>query len=383
MLNKNSIAFLEQQKNNRKFIAIYCAGQHGVLFSEILKACGLEIDVFLDSNKSKWGHEIIDGIYCVEPYSIVNRDDYFIIICINAVLYQEVYQTVCGMGFRNVVSFNEILDDIIRNNAPIYFELIKQYQFKPRVELFYTPGANREIPCNYGRSYKSEKIAVYTGIFGDYDKICEPQAFPDNIDYYFISDKKPKNIGVFQWIDAKKVIPEQIVSPIKKNRFIKMHPHLLFPDYNYSIYIDGNVIVKKDITFFVKDSISGISAFMHPKRNCIYYEAITVVNFRRVAADDVCEQMKRYLEQGMPLHYGMAEMPVIAREHNKSICIKIMEEWWKEFSNGTQRDQLSFMYVMWKNRMTLKDIASLGNDAHESDAIKFQKHLSESKLLSK
>ena len=60
-----------------------------------------------------------------------------------------------------------------------------------------------------------------------------------------------------------------------------------------------------------------------------------------------------------------------------------MEEWWKEFSNGTQRDQLSFMYVMWKNRMTLKDIASLGNDAHESDAIKFQKHLSESKLLSK
>ena len=30
------------------------------------------------------------------------------------------------------------------------------------------------------------------------------------------------------------------ISTVKKQRFLKMHPHLLFKDYDLSIYIDGS-----------------------------------------------------------------------------------------------------------------------------------------------
>lgn len=373
---------LRIEKSKGKRICIYCAGTHGILFSDILRMCGIEIDYFLDSSSDKWDKEISNGIYCRNPYGVMNKEEYMILICIAPLYYRGIEEKARRIGFRNIVDFIDILDDIILHNHNLYFSLIKLYQKLPPAEVFYTPSANKNA-CVDSRSYnKPDRIAVYTAIFGNYDNICEPEVIPENIDYYLVSDQKPEKTDALQWIDAKTIIPSNIESPIKRNRYIKMHPHILFPQYKYSIYIDGNIVVKKDISEFIKENTSGIAAFMHPKRDCIYYEAITIANFRRIVAEDACTQMKRYLEEGMPLHYGMPEMPVIAREHHKPICIKIMEDWWEEFHTGAQRDQLSFMYAMWKNGMTLTDMSSLGDDAHRNNKIKFRSHFCESKLLS-
>jgi len=68
----------------------------------------------------------------------------------------------------------------------------------------------------------------------------------------------------------------------------------------------------------------------------------------------------------------------MARSHMKPECIKIMEDWWNEFDNVSQRDQLSFMYVMWKNGMGLSDITSLGSDVRKCEKLKYHKHCSDS-----
>ena len=73
-----------------------------------------------------------------------------------------------------------------------------------------------------------------------------------------------------------------------------------------------------------------------------------MANYKRVKKYELLTQINRYLNEGFPLHYGMTEMPVIARFHNEPLCKKIMEEWWEEFNHTALRDQLSFMYVMWK-----------------------------------
>ena len=116
-------------------------------------------------------------------------------------------------------------------------------------------------------------------------------------------------------------------------------------------------------------------------RECLFYEAINIVNFKRVAAEDVCRQMERYIKEGMPVRYGMPEMMVIAREHRNPICIKIMEDWWHEFDTESQRDQLSFMYVMWKNGMSLHDIASLGRNSRECHKISIKEHHKDSFMI--
>lgn len=378
---KTGIGYLLQRQQDGGRVAVYCAGLHGALFSEILKQAGIAIDAFFDGDSGKWGREIAGGVRCLNPHAISDKGAYEILICIAPAHYRETEQCVRNMGFKNIVSLNDVFDDIILTNPSLYLDLIRQSQSMPPSEMFYTPGANGNAFC--GSSAKlgaSERIAAYTCIFGDYDALCLPQVFPENVDYYLVSDRRPENIGLFKWVDAKAVVPPGIETPVKRNRYIKMHPHLLFPEYRYSIYLDGNVAVEQDISAFIKSSKSGIAAFMHAERDCIFYEAITVVNFRRAVADGVCGQMQRYLEEGMPLHYGLAEMPVIAREHHKPACVKVMEDWWKEFDAGAQRDQLSFMYAMWKNGMALADMASLGSDVHKDERISMRPHFRDGRV---
>ena len=160
-----------------------------------------------------------------------------------------------------------------------------------------------------------------------------------------------------------------------------MNPHLFLSEYEYSIYLDGNVVLNDDVPEFEMDSRSGISVFMHPMRECIYYEALSIVNFKRVDVDDVCKQIKKYMDEGMPLRYGLAEMPVIARFHNREECIAVMNIWWNEFESGAQRDQLSFMYAMWKNHLTAEDLGCLGYDVRKYKKINFFEHVRESRNI--
>lgn len=377
------IKTLQAWKKQGKKIAIYCAGRHGTILFEILKKCSISADCFLDSNQYKWGQKIVDDCICVNPHQIEDKDNYIVFICIALAYYEKICNQVSFIGYHNIANLNDLTDDIIINNSSLYLDLIEWFQHFPPSEFFYTPKSNsNNIPVNTVLNTSHFKIAVYTGTFGGYDDMCKPEVHPDNIDYYYISDKKPEDIYPYRWIDAKKIIPPDISSPIKRNRYIKMHPHIFFPDYEYSIYVDGNIKIKGDLSCFIPSKKLGISVFMHPNRDCLFYEGITIVNFRRVTAADVCKQMKRYLNEGMPLHYGLAAMGIIARKHAEPTCIKIMEEWWNEFNQGAQRDQLSFMYIMWKNGLNITDICSLGSNYCKNPLIEMKKHNTESQAIS-
>lgn len=373
---------LKAWKRSGKKIALYCAGLHGQLFLLVLKLLGIEADFFLDNDKGKWNTKI-DGIACYEPAAWAGREDILVFICVALEHYYEVLESAKQNGIVHIAECSDIFDDLIINYQETYLELIEKFSVIRNANIFYSLSANKYAAgSDHMQKSVCGRIAVYTGIFGSYDSICRPQVCPADIDYYFVSDERPAIVAPFRWIDAKTVIPGRITSSIKRNRYIKMHPHIIFPDYEYSIYIDGNITITADISGFVHHNKSGISTFMLPWRECIYYEALATVNDRRVVANDVCRQMKKYLDEGMPAHYGLPEMPVIAREHVKPQCIKVMEDWWKEFDAGAQRDQLSFMYAMWKNGLKLTDITSLGADVRKSSYLFKKAHFAKSKNIS-
>jgi len=293
---------LKAWQGEGKKVAIFGAGCFGKYAADILARCGVIADCFVDNNPDKWGHGIYRDIICLEPQVLAHKDEYITFICINLERYDEIEKSARNSGIIYIASFGDVIDDIIINRTEVYMELIHEFANLPYAEFFYTRNPNRwaEESCQRNRIV-ADKIAVYTGIFGDYDNVYTPKRCPKNIDYYFISDECPNGINPFCWIDAKKIIPDNIKSPIKRNRYIKMHPHRFFPQYKYSIYIDGNFEILEDISSFIHINNSGISVFMHPRRECIFYEGITIVNFRRVVVDDVCKQMGRYLQEGMPL----------------------------------------------------------------------------------
>lgn len=199
-------------------------------------------------------------------------------------------------------------------------------------------------------SMENNKKVVYTCITGDYDKLIEPSYLSDGFDYICFTDNKTLKSDVWQI----KPLPKETegLSQVKKQRFVKINPHLLLKEYDISIWVDGNVTLKGNLNEFVSETLKDrISVYVpkHPQRNCIYREAKAVLAMKKDKPEIVNKQLERYKKEGFPSSFGLLQSNIMLRRHNNPECIKLMETWWKELKSGSHRDQLSFNYALWKD----------------------------------
>jgi len=212
---------------------------------------------------------------------------------------------------------------------------------------------------------KDIKIAVYTGIFGNYDAVKEPIFIKSNIDYYIFTEG-PVNSQV--WI--KKEMPSSFNKQdyTLKNRYLKFHPFELFPDYDYVIYIDGNVTVTSDLSGLLNNlNENGISFHSHANRVCLYSEIEALITAKKGIEEKLLEQVKYYKNEGFPTNYGLLEATVIVTDNKNQVAKKILLEWWEEFlRSGSMRDQVSLPYILWKNGISVNKVNSLGKNVYRS-----------------
>jgi len=212
------------------------------------------------------------------------------------------------------------------------------------------------------------KIAIYTSIFGGYDNLPEIPYKPDNCDFICFTDK---DINSTEW----KIIKSPVIysSPNRNAKRYKVLPHKYLNQYEYSIWMDGNMSVKGDVNELIDQylSNSSIAFYSHANnvldsRSCPYEEAeyiLTIGNKNYnlnpergiLAYKDnpaiITKQMQNYGYAGFPRNGGLITGMVILRKHNDPDCIKVMEQWWSEVSYNSKRDQLSFNYSAWKHRV--------------------------------
>lgn len=231
---------------------------------------------------------------------------------------------------------------------------------------------------NYPESFSekgSGRVAVYTCIFGNYDAVKPIGCKSKYCDYYIITDQAVDEKS--GWKKLAVAFPEELqdASPVLRNRYCKMHPHILFPEYDYSIYMDGSIVIYADIFPLLGrmgEKILGMYA--HSSRDCIYQEAAKVVELGKAPKNIVDAQMSVYRQEGFPEHFGLTDGIVIARKHNEPRCVQLMQDWWKLFCAYSKRDQLGLMYAVWKNGMAYSDIALLGANYQEDVRLKFAGH---------
>ena len=197
---------------------------------------------------------------------------------------------------------------------------------------------------------KNKKV-VYTCITGGYDSIIEPSYITEGFDYVCFTDNPNMDSDVW---DIKPLPKEtEGLSQVKKQRYVKLNPHKLFGEYDISIWVDGNVTIKSDLNKFVNETLKddcSIYVPQHPARNCIYKEASAVISMRKDKKEIVNPQIERYKEEKFPENYGLLQSNILLRKHNNENCIKLMEAWFAELKDNSHRDQLSFNYVLWKNK---------------------------------
>ena len=171
--------------------------------------------------------------------------------------------------------------------------------------------------------------------------------FTNNLDNYLIN-----NNSIWKYYKIPKNI--QKLSPSMQNRYLKINANKFLPSiYNFSIYIDGNIVIINDINELLNKLNAKYGHYnfylpIHPKRDCIYKEAKAVLKRRKDDKNKVDSQIEKIKKDGFPKNFGLSENNILIRNHKDPIIIKFMEKWWKMINKGSKRDQLSFMYISWK-----------------------------------
>lgn len=184
-------------------------------------------------------------------------------------------------------------------------------------------------------------IEVYTCITNSID---DASTFSNR--YFYGIDARytiftDKQIDVQGWtvnpVDSK-------FGSLKTPRWYKANSHLLFPNAEATIWIDGNQIPNGDISFILEKG--PLATFEHPKRDCIYEEIKACDKMGKDTMQNMLPQLENYREIGYPEHYGLAETSFIYRENTPNIN-KFNTKWWEEIHKYSHRDQLSFNFVAY------------------------------------
>ena len=211
---------------------------------------------------------------------------------------------------------------------------------------------------------RRERIAVYTALYGMYDIVREPLLSPENVDYYLLTDQPFSENSLWKECGQSGILPREILGdPVLCNRWYKMHPHLLFPEYTYSIYVDSSFWIISDLT----PAAAGldkypVAMFQHKNRNCVYDEVQACIEQGKADPVSLREHEKVIRSHHIPRHWGMVEAGFIARKHNDPCCMSLMDSWWEAFLKNSRRDQISLIDVMWQAGIRPEQVGTLGFD---------------------
>jgi len=187
---------------------------------------------------------------------------------------------------------------------------------------------------------------IYTAITNGYDSLKTPKVnqslpmvcFQNSTDGQ-LNNWRTQNIELFN------------DDPIRTARLYKLHPHLLFPDYDWSIWVDGSLLITDDLIKLINETIQNKAVFgiyKHAKRNCLYQAAQNCIDKDKDSRIIIEKQIDTYKSYGYPQNNGLVASGVMVRKHNDPQIINLMNNWWNEINNHSRRDQISFNYVCWK-----------------------------------
>ena len=208
------------------------------------------------------------------------------------------------------------------------------------------------------RELPPAKRCVYTCLVGNYDSIQEPTHIEKGWDYICFTDNST-------WLREGKIgswtfrpVLRDDLDPTRLNRYHKLLPYTVLPDYDESLYIDSNVDIVSPFIFDLIKARGGVGLLLpyHFMDKCAYRHTEWIVGAGKDESAPIKEFGDIMKKSGFPHDFGMTENNVIFRDHANKRMQRIMEEWWQCIVKYCKRDQLSLSYLLWKDKIALFDI---------------------------
>lgn len=223
----------------------------------------------------------------------------------------------------------------------------------------------------------TEKIAIYTCIVGAYDDLQQPRVLEEGFDFIcFVGqgEKTASRVGAWEIRE----LPATQGSATLDSRWAKMHPHVLLPDYDCSVWIDGNIVLLDGSLYqAARDKAASdiqFSGVPHPVRDCTYAEARKCFDMKYLTAWGLLRVWAFLALHGIRRHAGLTENNLIYRRHMDPEVIALDELWWSYILRLSHRDQLSLTWCLRKTGIAWDDQLLGGRNTRNHPGFKYLLH---------
>jgi hypothetical protein len=196
---------------------------------------------------------------------------------------------------------------------------------------------------------------IYTANFGGYDSPKAIMVKEDGVDYRFFSDKVALAPGWdFEWTTV-------VDGPLSMARYIKVMVPERLPGYDWFLWLDATMQIKKLIMPLVKHLLASphdFAAFKHNEWACSYREIIACVDRKKDTTENLAKAEQLLKKQKLPANFGQAATGVLWRRNTDTVREHALA-WWLDMQATTMRDQATFMLNLWSKKIYLEWIPGL------------------------
>lgn len=223
---------------------------------------------------------------------------------------------------------------------------------------------------------KRNNFVIYTSLTGNYDRLPNYDVIDSRFDYICFSNDLPEGTTIGHW--EIRSIPFRCKDKTRLSRFVKLNPHIVLHEYEYSMWLDSNLSIIS--SQFYDIAISHINSkhiwcgVKHPLIDCIYDDAKRCIMDGRDLFDNIIVNVRMLRDSNYPRHYGLFENNLILRAHNNSLIISLDSMWWEIYCNGSKRDQLSLFYIFWRNNFYPSEFFPENYSTRNHPSIIYNKH---------
>jgi GT2 family glycosyltransferase len=218
------------------------------------------------------------------------------------------------------------------------------------------------------------KIVFYTAIFGEYDKLLLPDQIDPDIDYVCFTDRPRNNYGIWQMRSAPFYHPD----PTRIARYVKTHPHELFPDHEVAVWLDANIILKGDVHQYiemVKLQGAHLGFVPHPHRDCFYEEAEACKRLGKDAVEVIDRQVTHYLKHGLPPNQPLFETGFMVAHLGSPETSEALNLWWQQIEQFSRRDQLGLAWVVFQHpKLRIVQLLPPGISVRDHEDFRYFRH---------
>lgn len=187
-------------------------------------------------------------------------------------------------------------------------------------------------------------ISVYTVIVGNYDNLrpMPPVALAAGVRYVCFSDR-PRQLRPWEVLP----FPQALSNPHRMARIPKMLPHLLLPESEISVYLDGAFTLCAAPERMVYELLGNadVALFRHPSNKTFHDERDFYQKQHGFVPPDIEAEYQRYTAARIPVSGDFWAGGFLLRRHNERVAA-FNELWMREFVRGSSNDQFSLYYAL-------------------------------------